>query len=422
VNSIIQNRAEKHLFYLCIAATPLWIAWILFDYWFAPDQFYQFLPTRFLGSLMSIIIIFNHFKKWWGVFITQIFMFATYNAILAYYISKVPEIALPHYFNGYMMVMIVMYMVLIIRFIDILWFTLLTLSAFVWAVLFGNHEFIVVMGNGGFSFLTVVMLMILFALLKWRGILRDVSLAAEIAKARETAELNKTLALANQEKEILLQEIHHRVKNNLQLVSSMLNLQKAFVNDESIKAILQDSQQRVSSMSRIHETLYQSKNFSSINIAEYLKKLVHEIKELYPNGDKQSMELSLELEDIHININDAIPIGLIANEILTNVVKHAFPHGLDGRINISVKKAVDHIELIISDNGVGFDPNAIQNDTLGRELISTLIEQIDGTLHLSTHPGVTYHIRIPKKKPLQSMFEAPDDTQPKATSLLSPSQ
>jgi two-component sensor histidine kinase len=401
VNTIIQDRAEKHLFYLCIAAAPLWLAWILFDYWFAPEAFYPFLLTRFAGSLISLLLILNHYRQWLTVFVAQGLMFAIYNAILAYYISSVPAEALTPYFNGYMMVIIAMYMVLIIRLVDIFWFTVLTTLAFLGIITWGDHDFTTIMGNGGFSFLTIVVLMIFFSLLKWRGILRDVSLAAEIEKARETEELNKTLALANQEKETLLQEIHHRVKNNLQLVSSMLNLQKAYVTDESIKAILQDSQQRVTSMSRIHETLYQSKNFSSINIAAYLKKLVHEIIELYPNADQKSIELSLELEDIHININDAIPIGLIANEILTNVVKHAFPDELEGRIHISVKTAGDDIELIISDNGVGFDPNTIHNETLGRELIATLIDQIDGTLQLSTHPGVTYHMRIPKKMPRQ---------------------
>lgn len=325
-------------------------------------------------------------------------MFAFYNGILSYYISSVPESALTVYFNGYMMIMIVMYLVLIIRLKDILSFSILVVVSFISVVQWGDHDIISLMGHGGFSFLTIVVLMILFSILKWNGVLRDISLAVEIEKARETEILNKTLEAANKEKETLLQEIHHRVKNNLQLVSSMLNLQKNFVEDEKTKAILQDSQQRVTSMSRIHETLYQSKNFSSINIADYVKKLAEEIIDLYPTPKKELITLQFDLEHVHFGINDAIPIGLIVNEILTNSVKHAFPNNQSGTIHIQLKKFEKEMILEIGDDGIGFNKDIeTSKESLGKELISTLSDQIDAQLTIQSENGVQYRIKVPLK-------------------------
>jgi two-component sensor histidine kinase len=400
MEQIIKSRAEKHLYHINLVAPFLWIVWIGFDYLFAPEHLYSFMITRFGGALMSVLIVINYHKKWVNVFTTQMIMFAVYNGILAYYLSIVPSSALTPYFNGYMMVMIIMYMILIIRFIDIVVFSLLAILGLISIILFGEHSFIRILGNGGFSFLTVIVLLIIFAILRYKGILRDISLTAEIEKARETEELNKTLKAANKEKETLLQEIHHRVKNNLQLVSSMLNLQKSFIDDERIKNIIQDSQQRVSSMSRIHQTLYRSKNFSSINIGEYLRNLTDEIIELYAGKTKSNIKVSYILDEVSFNIKEAIPIGLIANEIITNAVKHAFPNDRMGEINIELKNHVDYVDLKIKDNGIGM--NAINNEdtinTLGRELIHSLVEQINAEIKIENSQGLIYVIRIPLPK------------------------
>lgn len=397
MKNVIQQRAEKHLYYLNVVAPFLWLAWVAFDYLFAPEYFAPFMVTRFGGALMSILIVINYHKRWINVFKTQIIMFAIYNCVLAYYLSVVPEAALTPYFNGYMMIMIVMYLILIIRYIDIIGFTILATLGFVAILLFSEHSLITILGNGGFSFLTIILLLIVFAVLKYKGILRDLSLTAEIEKARETEELNKTLQVANKEKETLLQEIHHRVKNNLQLVSSILNLQKSFFDDERIKNIIQDSQQRVSSMSRIHQTLYRSKNFSSINISDYLKSLTDEIIELYAKGPKSNIAIIYTLDDVHFNIKEAIPIGLLSNEIITNAVKHAFPNGRKGEIKIELKKHSHFVELRISDNGIGLSPNKNNNDkgSLGKVLIQSLLEQIDAEVRIESNHGLIYHIKIP---------------------------
>jgi two-component sensor histidine kinase len=397
MNEIIAQRAAKHFYYLNIAAAFIWPTWIIFDYIFAPEHLLPFLFTRILGSLISIALIANHHKKWIPVFAAQIIMFGVYNAILAFYLIVINQNALSPYFNGYMMVMIVMYLILVIRYFDILFFSLIALSAFVTILLFSAHEGTVILGQGGFSFLTVTMLLIVFATLRYRGILRDVSLVAEIDKARETEELNKTLQIANKEKETLLQEIHHRVKNNLQLVSSILNLQKSFFDDERIKSIIQDSQQRVASMSRIHQTLYRSKNFSSINMSDYLKDLSHEIIELYNDTLTPSIHLKFDTETVYFTIQEAIPVGLLANEIITNAVKHAFPNNSKGTISIFLKKIDDTVFLQISDDGIGLSQKskAAESTSLGKELIQALSEQIEATIETSSVTGLSYVIRIP---------------------------
>ncbi len=397
MNAIIEQRAEKHFYYLNIAAIVIWPAWILFDYIFAPEYFSTFLITRFAGSLLSVLIILNHHKKWVSVFPAQVVMFAFYNGVLAFYLAYVDENALSPYFNGYMMVMIVMYLILVIRYIDIVFFSLIALSALAAIFFFSRHEATVILGQGGFSFLTITVLLILFAALRYKGILRDVSLSAEIEKARETEELNKTLQIANKEKETLLQEIHHRVKNNLQLVSSILNLQKSFFDDERIKSIIQDSQQRVASMSRIHQTLYRSKNFSSINMADYLSDLSSEIMVLYNDKDRNTIQLDFKTEPIYFTIQEAIPVGLLANEIITNAVKHAFPNERNGTITISLQKVTGAVVLEIADNGIGLlhDSESAPKTSLGKELIQALAEQIDATIELSSAAGLFYTIRIP---------------------------
>lgn len=398
MEKIIKKKAELHLYYLCVAAVPLWIVWILFDYWFAIEQFYPFLVTRILGSLLSILLIINHYKKWVNVFSIQLIMFVFYNAILSYYVASVPEHALSSYFNGYMMVMIVVFFMLIIRFKDILWFSIQIVLAFIAILQFGDHSVMFVMANGGFSFLTIFVLMIFFAILRYRGVLRDVSLAVEIEKAKETEEMNKVLEAANKEKETLLQEIHHRVKNNLQLVSSMLSLQKSFTNDEKTKNILLDSKQRITTMSRIHETLYKSTNFSSIDMSTYITQLVEEIIALYNSNSKRNIILKLDLSPLHFNINTAIPVGLIINEMITNSIKHAFPND-KGTIWVTLKQVGKNTELTIKDNGKGFleDFSVENSSSLGMELISTLTEQIDSELEVvsSSNSGVEYKIIIP---------------------------
>lgn len=196
------------------------------------------------------------------------------------------------------------------------------------------------------------------------------------------------------EKEVLLKEVHHRVKNNLQIISSILNLQSSYVKDENTLEILRESQNRIKSMSFIHESLYQTKDFSSINFGEYIENLSKNLVLSYHIFDN-FIETSYELEEVELNLDQAIPCGLIINELITNSLKYAFPEKKEGAkiwINLSLEGNMVRIEL--GDNGVGlpegFDYR--ETDSLGLQLVVTLVEQLDGTIEMSRSQGTTYLI------------------------------
>ena len=193
---------------------------------------------------------------------------------------------------------------------------------------------------------------------------------------------NSLLKKKNEEKEFLLKEIHHRVKNNLGIVSSLLDLQADKIKDPKIISAIEESRNRVYSMSLIHQKLYQGKNLSSIGMKEYLVDLSEHI--LYSFGGKDRIEYKYDLENMELHVDSAIPIGLIVNELLTNSYKHAFPDDRKGIINIVCKHmSEDRILLEVSDNGIGlleFDKEDSQGSGFGTQLIDLLIQQLDGSI------------------------------------------
>lgn len=199
-----------------------------------------------------------------------------------------------------------------------------------------------------------------------------------------------------QEKNVLLREIHHRVKNNLQIISSLLNLQSMYIEDENALEVFKESQNRVKSMAIIHEKLYQSNNFAEINVAEYLNKLIENIYSSYGiNIDRIKIEINAP--DIHLDINKAIPCFLVANEVITNSVKHAFPDG-SGKIVIDFQIMDENYVMSIKDNGIGLpeDFNNENTGTLGIQLINGLILQLDGKLEVNSNDGAEFKIIFKK--------------------------
>ncbi|MCP4132710.1 MAG: PAS domain-containing protein [bacterium] len=197
------------------------------------------------------------------------------------------------------------------------------------------------------------------------------------------------------EKETLLYEIHHRVKNNLAVVSSLLGLQAISMNDERLTAALMDSKNRVQSMSTIHETLYQSHNLSAIDLDEYLSKLVRDIVQNY--AISKNVNLTIEAENILIGVKQASPVGLIINELITNSYKYAFPENREGEIKIKLQETENQIELEYSDDGIGFpeDFDWKNSKTLGLELVRTLVEkQLGGSIELESNNGVRFMFKF----------------------------
>lgn len=197
-----------------------------------------------------------------------------------------------------------------------------------------------------------------------------------------------------QEKEVLLKEVHHRVKNNLQVISSILNLQSSYVKDSSTLNILKESQNRIKSMAFIHESLYQTKDFTSINFSEYVVNLANNLVHSYSNIE-QEIKLTLDIQNVFLNLDLAIPCGLIINEIVSNALKYAFVEKKgDAEIKIQMQSDTENLKLLIGDNGIGL-PKTIDyrnTESLGLQLVVTLTDQLNGTIDLDTKNGTTYTI------------------------------
>jgi PAS domain S-box-containing protein len=197
------------------------------------------------------------------------------------------------------------------------------------------------------------------------------------------------------EKEILLKEVHHRVKNNMQVISSILNLQSSYVNDVYALNLLKDCQNRIKSMAFIHESLYQSKNFESVNFSDYVSTLAKNLVHTY-SVNTQKIKLILTLDKLFLNLDTSIPCGLIINEIISNSLKYAFPNNRDGIIFVTLKVDKQKVLIQAGDNGIGISSeiDLKQSKTLGLQLVETLVEQINGTIILERNNGTRFNIEF----------------------------
>lgn len=199
------------------------------------------------------------------------------------------------------------------------------------------------------------------------------------------------------EKEVLLKEIHHRVKNNLQIICSLLNLQSQHITDKDALIKFEESRTRVQSMALVHEQLYQSKDFSRIDFSGYIKNLANGLFVAY-STDPGRIELKLNVEKVLLGIDLAVPCGLIINELISNALKHAFPLSYKdkGKIEINLCQSErNEIELTVTDNGVGLpkDLEFKEAKSLGLKLIRILVEnQLDGVINVDRKKGTKYHI------------------------------
>ncbi len=197
------------------------------------------------------------------------------------------------------------------------------------------------------------------------------------------------------EKQILVKEIHHRVKNNLQIIISLLHMQSSGIENEQLLAIIKESENRVQSMSLVHEKLYQSEMMATINFNEYIRSLAERLISSY--GVLNQIKLTLDTAPVMLSINTAIPCGLILNEILTNSMKYAFPDNKEGEITIRMNTKDEDVILSISDNGVGIpqDMDKSKIKSLGLKLIQVLTSQIDGNVEIENNNGTTFKLTFP---------------------------
>lgn len=202
-----------------------------------------------------------------------------------------------------------------------------------------------------------------------------------------------------QEKEILLEEVHHRVKNNLAVISSMVQLQAFEETNSEVRDKLMDSVVRILSMASIHEQLYQSHSFSKLDLSKSLSKLITKIVETLDYDI--NITLDFDLEPVELNINQAIPCSLIVNEVITNVIKHAFYGKSEGTISTALKEKNNCVSLEIKDNGIGMSVDIEIKDgkTLGLRLIETLAKQLHASYQYhSPNEGTTFSIQFEKSE------------------------
>lgn len=214
-----------------------------------------------------------------------------------------------------------------------------------------------------------------------------------VAMVSQLRSLNAELGRGLGEREVLLQEVHHRVKNNLQVISSLMSIQARSVEDANAAAALVECRTRVEAIALIHEKLYQSKDYAEVPFDIYVAELVENISEAIGS---RMVSMIVEVEDFPLSVNKAIPCGLIINELVTNAMRHAFQPGVCGEIKVSMKQIPDRrVELVVADNGVGMDADAARPNSLGLHLVSTLVRQLRGDLDKTTNAGTQFSVTFP---------------------------
>jgi two-component sensor histidine kinase len=198
-----------------------------------------------------------------------------------------------------------------------------------------------------------------------------------------------------QENEVLLQEVHHRVKNNLQIICSLLSLQADRLDDNEPKKYLDSSVARIKSMSLIHELLYQTKGLNAINLKQYIEKLIFDISSTL--SFENEITFITDIQDMTISLDKAVPCGLIITELITNSIKHAYPEDTqDKQIEIRFKTDDESSTLCIKDNGVGIDTE-FSSDSLGLTVVNSLVRQLRGNISFKNENGLAVKIELPSE-------------------------
>jgi len=213
--------------------------------------------------------------------------------------------------------------------------------------------------------------------------------------------IEKELKDTLKEKDFLMQEIHHRVKNNLQIISSLLNLQLKQTEDNKTHSILTDSRNRIQSLALIHEKIYQSENLNEFNLSTYINTLsVNIFRSFMNNASMRTLNVDIK-NDCYADLDICIPCGLVINEIITNSIKHAFPENQKGIISLTLESDKNTLNIIVSDNGIGIPKDIIveESKSLGLHLIKLLtINQLKGKIDINTENGTKFNISIPLKR------------------------
>ncbi|MBD3413252.1 MAG: hypothetical protein GF421_02335 [Candidatus Aminicenantes bacterium] len=226
---------------------------------------------------------------------------------------------------------------------------------------------------------------------------------------KENLELKRQLQKQGQitkslkEKEILLKEIHHRVKNNMQIISSLLNLQAKTIKDQSIQQKFYQCRSRIKAMALVHDRLYRSSSLEKINFSDYIETLAVHLMSIHESS-KRDIKLDLDLDELYLDIKQSIPLGLITNELISNSFKHAFPEqslfndisSQQKKVHVALKKKNKTAELLVRDNGIGLPENYTKKlkDSLGMNLVHDLVSQLRGEMKMDIEEGTAVKIHF----------------------------
>ncbi|HID73572.1 MAG TPA: PAS domain S-box protein, partial [Thermoplasmata archaeon] len=222
------------------------------------------------------------------------------------------------------------------------------------------------------------------------AIIHSISVQRDITERKRAEE---SIRASLREKEVLLREIHHRVKNNMQVISSMMSLQAGYIEDDTMRQVFRESQQRVRSMALIHDKLYQSEDLGRIDFTEYVQSLGIHLLHTY-GVEPDRIRFIVRGSEVYLDVEKGVPCGLIINELISNCLKHAFPDGRSGTIEVSIEERDGRVRIVVEDDGVGLPPDLDfrETDTLGLEIVTTLTAQIEGTIDIDRSGGTAFII------------------------------
>lgn len=257
----------------------------------------------------------------------------------------------------------------------------------------GNHEVALHHPNGSTLWVEIFASPIIT-----EGEVKEISVMAH--DITEKKKIEQAVLESLREKEVLLKEVHHRVKNNLQIISSIFSLQQGHVDqDERLIQLLRESQDRIRSMAFIHESLYLNKNFTQVDLAGYIRDLCRNLVMSYALNGRVNIET--DLQPLMLDLDKAIPCGLVLNELISNSLKHGFPEGEEGKVSITLRQDGDLVKIELADNGRGFPKNYVdaRDRGLGTELVEVLMEQLDGNVkRTDAVKGTTYLITFERSR------------------------
>jgi two-component sensor histidine kinase len=379
---------------LCVVFSVFYFCFFLYK-----DLYVPLISILFAMVIFVLAIVFNHFK--WHLLSAILLLFNTnycvaffsiylgFNSGIHLYLFTSPLIVLSLFHGKSKRIIFISMITYLINFLILIFIEK-----------YGNISFVhlekteldfLYMMNFVFAMIILITLALYFLLnnqkINYLLLAKNHDMAKEIA-VRQTAE--KFAKTALKEKELLLGEIHHRVKNNLAIISALINLQIGNLKDEESKIIFEETKDRIYSMALIHNQLYQNKSFAQIEFAQYITNFCSYLVKSYQTNP--NIEIIENTNTVFLDIKTAIPCALILNELITNAFKHAFKEQEVGKIEIELEIIGGQILFCVSDTGVGMESKQLQSTSMGMSLITSLVEQIDGKLDYQNQNGSKFLI------------------------------